>query len=192
VTLLSAFGSMFADATFMAAKKSKKSASKKSPSAPTTLLKKQHRAVEKIFSALEKGKGDVANLLKELSDNLAAHMAIEQDIYYPAVKKVDEDLINEAYEEHSLAELGLKRLLDTKPKDEAFKARVTAVKELIQHHVEEEEEDLFPKVDKKLDKDLLAQMGAQMKARFDQVKAGGFDAAVPKGFAKTSADVSQK
>lgn len=183
---------MFAHATFMAAKKTKKkSASKKSASAPTTLLKKQHREVEKIFASLEKGKGDAARLLKDLADNLAAHMAIEQDIYYPAVKKVDEDLINESYEEHSLAELGLKRLLDTKPKDEAFQARVTAVKELIQHHVEEEEEDLFPKVDKKIGKDALAQMGEQMKARFDQVKAGGFDAAVPKGFAKTSADVSK-
>jgi iron-sulfur cluster repair protein YtfE (RIC family) len=175
----------------MAAKKTKKSASKKAPSAPTALLKKQHREVEKIFAALEKGKGDSRQLLKDLSDNLAAHMAIEQDIYYPAVKKVDEDLINESYEEHSLAELGLKRLLATNATDEAFEARVTAVKELIEHHVEEEEEDLFPKVDKKLDKDLLAQLGAQMKARFEEVKAAGFAAAVPKGFDKTSADISK-
>jgi len=175
----------------MATKTSKKkSASKAAPSAPTALLKKQHRAVEKIFSGLEKGKGSPAALLEELADNLAAHMAIEQEIYYPAVKKIDPDMVFESFEEHSLAELGLKRLLATKPKDDAFKARVTAVKELIEHHVEEEEEDLFPKVDKKLGKDVLADLGAQMKTRFEEVKKAGFAAAVPKGFARTSADES--
>src|ERR1700709_442654 len=117
-------------------------------SGPTLLLEKQHREVKAIFKKLEDGKGNTKALLQELSDNLAAHMAIEQEIYYPAVKKIDEDLVFESFEEHSLAEIGLKRLLATKKGDDAFDARVTAVKELIEHHVEEEEEDLFPHVDK--------------------------------------------
>ena len=159
----------------------------------TTLLEKQHRVVEKLFKKLEGGRSDAAAVLVELANNLAAHMAIEQDIFYPAVKAIDEDLVAEAYEEHSLAELGLKRLLATKPSAASFKARVTACKELIEHHVEEEEHDLFPKVEKKLGEEKLLEMGKAMKARFDEVVASGFEAAVPKGPAgKTSADVSRE
>jgi iron-sulfur cluster repair protein YtfE (RIC family) len=156
----------------------------------TLLLEKQHRLVKGIFKKLEAGRSPAAPLLKELSNNLAAHMAIEQEIYYPAAKSVKEDLVFESFEEHSLAELGLKRLLATPSKDESFRAKVTACKELIEHHVEEEEEDLFPAVDKKLSPETLAEMAKQMKARFAEVLDGGFAAAVPKGFAKTSADVA--
>jgi hemerythrin-like domain-containing protein len=161
-------------------------------SAVTVLLEKQHLAVKALFKKLENGRSPAAPLLKQLSNNLAAHMAIEQEIYYPAAKAVKEDLVFESFEEHSLAELGLKRLLATRSKDASFRAKVTACKELIEHHVEEEEEELFPAVDKKLDAEELAQMAKRMKARFAEVLAGGFAAAVPKGFAKTSADVTNK
>jgi iron-sulfur cluster repair protein YtfE (RIC family) len=171
----------------MSAKRKTKRATK---SVPTILLTTQHEKVKAIFARLEKGRRPAGPLLEELANNLAAHMAIEQDIYYPAVKAVDEDLVLESYEEHSLAELGLKRLLATSPDDESFKARVTAVKELIEHHVEEEEDELFPEADKKLDAATLAALGKNMKARFKAVLAGGFKAAVPAGFGKTSADVA--
>ncbi|RYZ63687.1 MAG: hemerythrin domain-containing protein, partial [Proteobacteria bacterium] len=151
-----------------------------------------HREVKAIFKKLEDGKSDPKPLLQELVDNLAAHMAIEQDIYYPAIKELKEDLVMESYEEHSLAELGLKRLLATSPDDEAFAARVTACKELIEHHVEEEEDELFPAVDRKMAKEDLVEMAKTMKARFDEVLAGGFAAAVPKTMNKTSADVSKR
>jgi hemerythrin-like domain-containing protein len=162
---------------------------KKSP--VTVLLEKQHRKVEALFKKLTNGRSPAAPLLEELADDLAAHMAIEQEIYYPVAKRVKEDLVLESFEEHSLAELGLKRLLGTDSKDEAFAARVTACKELIEHHVEEEEEDLFPAVDRKVGGEELAAMAKQLKARFAEVKAAGFEAAVPKGFAKTSADLSR-
>jgi hemerythrin superfamily protein len=83
-------------------------------------------------------------LLTELANDLAAHMAIEQQLFYPTVHSIKADLVNESYEEHSVAELALKRLLRTSPQDPLFKARVTVLKELIEHQVEEEEEDLFP------------------------------------------------
>ena len=154
----------------------------------TDLLEKQHRNVEAIFKQLEAGKTDPTPLLEQLSDALAAHMAIEQDIFYPAVRAIDEDLVMEAFEEHSIAELGLKRLLATDPEDPSFAARVTTCKELIEHHVEEEEEELFPKVEKKLGAAKLEEMGAVMKARFDAIEAAGFRSAVPNGFDKTSSD----
>jgi hypothetical protein len=169
------------------------SAARKPPkSAPTSLLIKQHEKVKAIFARLERGRKPAAPLLEELANNLAAHMAIEQELYYPAVKSVDPDLVLESYEEHSLAELGLKRLLATAPDDESFKSRVTAVKELIEHHVEEEQDDLFPRVDRKVDDEVLASLARQMKARFKEVLAAGFKASVPPGFGKTSADASRK
>jgi iron-sulfur cluster repair protein YtfE (RIC family) len=157
----------------------------------TTLLEKQHRTVESIFKKLEAGKSAPAPLLERLSAALAAHMAIEQEIFYPAVRRVDEHLVLEAFEEHSLAELALKRLLATDPGHASFSARVTACRELIEHHVEEEETELFPKVEKKLGDAKLMELGKVMKARFDEVEAAGFKASVPAGYAKTSADVSK-
>lgn len=158
----------------------------------TALLESQHRKVEALFKKLEGGRADPAPLLEELANNLAAHMAIEQDIFYPAIKELDEDVVNEAYEEHSIAEVALKRLLATDPGDEAFQARVTTLKELIEHHVEEEEKELFPEVEKTLEDETLSKLGKAMKTRFDEVYEAGFEAAVPKGMAKTSADVSKR
>lgn len=158
----------------------------------TALLESQHRKVEALFKKLEGGRSDAIATLEELANSLAAHMAIEQEIFYPRIKEVDTDLVNESYEEHAVAELTLKRLLMTSPEEEAFLARVTTLKELIEHHVEEEEKELFPAVEKKIDADELNQLGKAMKARFDEVLEAGFAAAVPKGMARTSSDVSKK
>lgn len=158
----------------------------------TALLETQHRKVEALFKKLENGRSDPHAVLEELANSLAAHMAIEQELFYPKVKELDPDMVNESYEEHAVAELSLKRLLMTDPEEEAFMARVTTLKELIEHHVQEEEEELFPAVDKKMKEDDLAQLGKAMKARFDEVLEAGFAAAVPKGMAKTSSDVTKK
>lgn len=158
----------------------------------TSLLERQHRKVEALFKKLESGRSDPGPVLEELANSLAAHMAIEQDIFYPAIREVDSDMVNESYEEHSLAEVALKRLLATDPEDEAFQARVTALKELIEHHVEEEEQELFPEVAKALGEDTLNTLGKTMKKTFDEVFAAGFEAAVPHGMAKTSADVAKR
>ena len=158
----------------------------------TELLRTQHEKVKGIFAKLEKGNGDaIANVL-ELIDNLAAHMAIEQDIFYPAVIAADPDLVSEAFEEHSIAEFALKRLLATDPADDAFKARVVAAKELIEHHVKEEEGELFKKATKLLGKPRLEELGAEMKARFEEVYAAGYKSAVPPTLQKTSADIARK
>jgi hemerythrin-like domain-containing protein len=158
----------------------------------TSLLKSQHRKVEALFKKLESGRSDPQPVLEELADSLAAHMAIEQEIFYPAIRQVDSEMVNESYEEHSLAEVALKRLRATDPEDEAFHARVTALKELIEHHVEEEEQELFPEVEKALEELTLSNLGKTMKKRFDEVVEAGFESAVPRGMAKTSADISKR
>ncbi len=80
----------------------------------------------------------------------------------------------------------------TDPVEEFFQARVTALKELIEHHVEEEEGELFPAVEKKMDGDRLNELGKAMKAAFDEAVEKGFEALVPKSMASTSADLANK
>lgn len=122
----------------------------------TDLLEKQHRVVEQIFERLEangeggnKGRRD---LVEELADKLAAHQVIDEQIFYPEVKKaLAEDArkqVLESLEEHALAKIALTRLLATGIDEEPFEARVTALKELIEHHVDGEEEDRQRGVDR--------------------------------------------
>jgi iron-sulfur cluster repair protein YtfE (RIC family) len=158
----------------------------------TKLLEKQHRKVEQIFEKLEGDSPDAETLLTELANDLAAHMTIEQEVFYPAIQNIDRKQVFESYEEHALAEVALKRLLAADPEAEEFKARVTALKELIEHHVKEEEEELFPKVEKELDEEKLKELGTQMQEQFEKVVKSGYESAVPRGFAKTSSDVSKK
>ncbi len=158
----------------------------------TALLEKQHRKVEATFKKLESAKASPAPLLEELANDLAGHMTIEQELFYPAIQGVDPDMVAESFEEHAIAELALKRLLATSPDSEQFKARVSTLKQLIMNHVDEEENDLFPKVEKGLEADYLNELGKQMKQRFDEVVEIGFEDAVPEGFGETSADAARR
>ena len=158
----------------------------------TALLEKQHRKVEGIFKKLEEGKGDGGAQVIELANDLAAHMAIEQQIFYPAIREIDPDLVAKSYQEHAVAELALKRLLATSPQDDTFKAKVTTLKELIEHHVDEEEDELFPAVEKAAGDDVLNDLGKRMKVMFDEAVLQGFEKLVPKGMGTTSADESNK
>ena len=158
----------------------------------TKLLEKQHRKVEAIFAKLEKRSGDTEALLTELANDLAGHMAIEQELFYPAIQGVDRDQVLEAYEEHAIAEVALKRLLTADTESDEFIARVTTLKELIAHHVKEEESELFPKVEEALGEERLTELGTQMQAQFERVVKAGFESAVPRGYARTSSDVSKK
>lgn len=158
----------------------------------THLLETQHRQVTALFKRLEERGSDQQAALEELANRLAAHMAIEQDIFYPAVRQGAPELINESYEEHALAEVALKRLLTTAPEEDAFQARLAALSTLILHHVREEEKELFPLVEARLDDAALEQLGRSLQDRFDEVFASGFEAALPKGWAKTSADIAKQ
>jgi hemerythrin superfamily protein len=132
------------------------------------LLKSQHREVEALFSKLERATGKSRRATFEaLADNLAAHATIEEHQFYPAVKaNRTEDILLESLEEH----LGIKRvladLLKTSSDDETFEAKVKVLKEQVEHHVEEEEEELFPKVKKLFGPLELEALGQEMLAEF--------------------------
>ena len=155
----------------------------------TDLLARQHKKAKATFKKLEKGHGDGA-LLTELANELAAHMAIEHELFYPTVVALDEDMIGESFEEHALGELALKRLLASSLEAEDFQAKVTAVKELIEHHADEEEEDLFPKVEKAMDDAQLKELGKVMQERFTELVEAGWEQVYARGTnaTKTLAD----
>lgn len=135
----------------------------------TRLLEQQHREVEALFAELEKGSKDARKTVKELARNLLAHMVIEQSIFYPAVKEAAPDAIHEAYEEHHVARVEIARLVATETDDETFAAKVKTLKELIAHHVKEEEKELFPKVRKRVETEQLASLGESMEKDFTRL-----------------------
>jgi len=153
----------------------------------TDLLKQQHRTVEALFAKIEAGEPEA---LKDLASALAAHMAIEHEFFYPQSREVDEDAILEAFEEHAIAETALKRALAVDPEDESFDARVSVLKELIEHHVEEEESELIPQVEKEISSEELEALGEKMEARFEQVLKKGYAAVLPKNYEETTADAA--
>ena len=157
----------------------------------TKLLEAQHREFESIFARLSAPRGEAEPLVRDLANKLAAHLTIEQELFYPAVRDVNETVIFQSYEEHALAELALKRLVATAPDDETFQAKVTALRELLEHHVDEEEHELFPDVEDAFDGLRLEQLGRQMKALYDEIVGGGYQAVVHKGDS-TSADIAER
>jgi len=140
---------------------------------PIELLKNDHDEVKELFEQYEKA-GDNAlakklALFEQIRDALTVHMDIEETIFYPAVKAVrDEkvkDEVREADEEHHVVKILLGELGKMNLSDEQFDAKLTVLKENIEHHVEEEEGELLPDAKKKLSSELLEQLGDEMEER---------------------------
>ena len=140
----------------------------------TDLLKKQHREVEGLFKKVEKAEGadDRRQLMEQIKRFLEAHTTIEEEIFYPAIAALEtkkaEDMINEAFEEHHVVKLVLKELPSVDPEDERFDAKMTVLSELIEHHVEEEEKEMF-KLAGKIEKDEADDIAQRMQTRFEEL-----------------------
>jgi hemerythrin superfamily protein len=164
-------------ATTQTGKKSASTKSKSASKATTSrtdaiaLLERQHREVEQMFAQFEKASGDSRKLalVQKIAIALKAHTQIEEEIFYPEARRAinDEDLLNEAVVEHQAAKQLLAEIESMSPGDELYDAKVKVLSEEIEHHVEEEEKELFPKC-RKSDMDLPA-LGKQMQARFKEL-----------------------
>jgi hemerythrin superfamily protein len=140
------------------------------------MLEGQHREVEDLFAKLEKAdRGErKQKLFTLIADKLAVHASIEEEAFYPAVKaKRTEDILLESLEEH----LGIKRvlsdLIDLDASDATFDAKDKVLQEQVEHHVEEEEDDLFPKVKKIFDEETLVAIAQQMAMLQEELLAKG-------------------
>jgi len=131
------------------------------------LLKGDHEEAKELFKRYEEVKergndDEKLTLAKEVCGSLLIHMEIEEKIFYPRVRqKIDDnDLMNEALVEHSGAKDLIRQIGELKPDDPMFDAKIKVLSEQIEHHVEEEESDMFPKVE---DSDIdLAELGIQL------------------------------
>ncbi len=136
-----------------------------------TMLKDDHKTVEKLFKQFEKlgHDGDPAKkreLVDSMIQELAVHAYIEEQVFYPAVRAeepAEEDLVLEALEEHHIVKWTLSELEGMSPSAERFDAKVTVLMESVRHHVEEEEGEMFPDVRKALGRKRLQELGEKLQ-----------------------------
>ena len=135
------------------------------------LLKEDHKKVKALFEEVE-GLGERAatqrkNLFQKIDRELTLHAKIEETLFYPEFKKRAEDTeerdeVLEAYEEHGVVKAMIGELENLDPKDEKYKAKLTVLKELVMHHVKEEETELFKMAREMFEPEELDQIGERM------------------------------
>jgi hemerythrin-like domain-containing protein len=133
------------------------------------LLRDEHQQIRKVFRTFEKA-GDHAYAAKgravdRIIELLTIHTYIENEVMYPRVRELlpeVEDDVLESYEEHHVADVLVLELSTMKPEDERFTAKTTVLIENVEHHMEEEEKEWFPKVRSGLGRKQLQELGQQM------------------------------
>jgi hemerythrin superfamily protein len=137
------------------------------------LLKNDHKTVEKLFKQFEKQRKDKnsdpkakAALVAEIIQELTTHTYIEETIFYPAARTAapnTSDHVLESFEEHHVVTWMLSELAGLDPADESYDAKMTVLMENVRHHVEEEEQDWFPKVREAMGRKILQELAGQME-----------------------------
>lgn len=138
------------------------------PADAIKLLKDDHREVKDMFRKFEAAKDDDSKLklAKQICIALTVHAQIEEELFYPAARAAidDDDLLDEAEVEHGSAKQLIADIESMQPGDPLFDAKVSVLGEYINHHVEEEEGEMFPEVkDSKVDLKALGQQLAERK-----------------------------
>lgn len=140
------------------------------------LLTQQHREVKEMFDRFEnmtdRAKVSKKKLADEICNALIMHTTIEEEIYYPATREASEDaedMVDEAVVEHASAKDLIAQIMEMDPGDDLYDAKVKVLGELVEHHVEEEEKEMFPKT-RELKLDLKA-LGQEMQARQQEIEA---------------------
>jgi len=137
----------------------------------TKLLKRQHDEVRALFKQYDTS-GENAHatrkrLIDEASRQLDVHAELEERIFYPACRELeDEDarkMVGESVEEHLIVKRLIKELRGLDGRDEKFESKAAVLKESVEHHADEEERDLFPAAEREFDDERLNELGAAME-----------------------------
>jgi hemerythrin superfamily protein len=142
------------------------------------LLKTEHAAVKVLFEKegqLKKQDGEKkAGLFAQIKAALEVHATIEEEIFYPAVKKARsehlKDEVREGYEEHKQIKSLLAQISSITPADETYDMKIKVLKEDVEHHVKDEEGEMFPDARRFLGESRLAELGAHLEARKHQLE----------------------
>ena len=141
------------------------------------LLKKDHEKVSGIFEKLEptteRATKTREELFTQLKQELDVHARIEETIFYPAILEAAEtrDITLEAFEEHKVVKQLLAELEATSKNEEEWTAKLKVLKENVEHHVEEEEGEMFKNARKVLSREQVEELGTRMEAAKKQQKA---------------------
>ena len=143
------------------------------------LLKTGHATVKKMFQKeaklTKKDSEKKASLFNQIKAALEVHAAIEEEIFYPAVKKARsehvKDEVREAYEEHKQIKSLLAQASSITPADETYDMKIKVLKEDVEHHIKEEEGEMFPDAKKFLGEHQLIELGAKLESRKEQLEA---------------------
>jgi len=133
------------------------------------LLKADHRVVEELFERVKANEnGDNAAVFRKIKQELDTHAHIEETIFYPyLLKNGDQDLqriVREGVEEHRQVKAFLGELAELPGNSEGFRAKIKVLMEDVEHHVEEEEDEMFPLVDDQVEDSTLERLASQMEA----------------------------
>jgi len=154
---------------------------KKASPAPDaiTLLKKDHEKVrgllKKLESAAMRGDKNAETLLENIDREVKVHSQVEEEIFYPAFReaartKEQSKLFFEAKEEHHVVDMVMPEVSEFEG-NEDFAAKAKVLKDLIEHHADEEESEMFPAAKKLMGSDQLRELGRRIKARKQQLGA---------------------
>jgi hemerythrin superfamily protein len=130
------------------------------------LLKNDHKEVEKLFKQFEmlgeRAFASKRKVVDQIIEALSVHAAIEEQHFYPTVRERNPDIeddVLEGLEEHHVVKWTLSELKDMDPEHERFDAKVTVLTEMVRHHVEEEEQEMFPAVREVMGRKALQELG---------------------------------
>lgn len=144
-----------------------------------SLLKEDHEKVKKLLSQLdqttERAEVTRTELFARVKRELTIHEIIEEEILYPAFEKQAKmkDIVLEGFEEHHVVDTIMGEIAKLSTDDEMWGAKLTVMKENVEHHIEEEEDDMFKKARRLFDESELKELGARMLARKKEVEAEG-------------------
>lgn len=151
------------------------------------LLKKDHRKVDQLFSKIkkhleEKDFSSASDLFEEMKIELGSHAKAEEEVFYEPLRQAsrgekDLDLVGEAKEEHHVVALLLNELSRLDVSEEEWKAKLTVLSEMVEHHVEEEEEEVFKRAKRLFSDEDAEQMAENMKNLKEEYK-GDIDSAL--------------
>lgn len=145
-----------------------------------TMLKSDHATVKRLLRELaetsERAVKQRESLVAQIERELKTHAQVEEEVFYPAFKaaaqKTDaEELFYEAAEEHHVVDMVLPALKAANPKSHEFKAKAKVLKDLLEHHIKEEEQQMFSVARQLWDEEQLRELGDIMQARRDSIEA---------------------
>jgi hemerythrin-like domain-containing protein len=146
-----------------------------------SLLTKDHGTVRQLLkrleSSTENGRGDSGELLRQIENELKIHTQIEEEIFYPAFRDAvesedDQKLYYEAFEEHHVVDLVLPEIKSSRKNSDEFAAKAKVLKDLVEHHAEQEETQMFPKARRALGATALRDLGQRLKERKQELASG--------------------